>query len=78
MAAVRAFAGLDIAWEADSDSRLLAAGSLARRFGISFYDALYVALGDELGMPLVTADRDLYEHIASGPLVVTFIEDIDF
>ena len=39
---------------------------LAKRFGLTFYDALYVGLAQELGMELITADRRLSHRL--GPL----------
>ena len=74
--AVRDFAGLQIARELDSDSRLAAAASLAGQFGVSFYDALYLALAEELNLRLVTADRQFYERVAPGPIAVAYIDEL--
>ena len=38
---------------------------IALSAGISFYDALYVALADELALPLVTADAVLARRLAA-------------
>ncbi|HZQ37646.1 MAG TPA: type II toxin-antitoxin system VapC family toxin, partial [Dehalococcoidia bacterium] len=41
--------------------------SVARSCTIAFYDGLYVALAQRLGVPLITADRKLYERIRHLP-----------
>ena len=38
---------------------------LASRYKLTFYDALYVGLAQELGMELVTADRRLHHRVSS-------------
>jgi predicted nucleic acid-binding protein len=35
--------------------------------GCAFYDGLYVALAQRLGIPLITADRKLYERVHQLP-----------
>jgi predicted nucleic acid-binding protein len=42
---------------------------LARQHGCSLYDALYLALAQQLGVPLVTADQRLYRQIGHLPAV---------
>lgn len=44
---------------------LAEAGSIAFRHGISVYDAIYVALANELGCEFVTADEKLFRKIRS-------------
>ncbi|MBI5161687.1 MAG: type II toxin-antitoxin system VapC family toxin [Micrococcales bacterium] len=44
-------------------TRTLVTGAWAHRRNLSFYDALYVALASELGIPLLTADA----RIARAP-----------
>lgn len=38
------------------------AAQLGRRFRLSFYDASFLALAVELDCPLITADREFFEH----------------
>jgi predicted nucleic acid-binding protein len=42
---------------------VLGAYALVHRHGIAFYDALYLALAQRLAVPLLTADRRLYQRI---------------
>ena len=44
-------------------ARRSAALDLALGHGIAYYDALYVQLSRETGLPLLTADYPLYERI---------------
>jgi predicted nucleic acid-binding protein len=48
-----------------TDSIFEPAFDIALGAGISFYDALYVALADELALPLVTADAVLVRRLAA-------------
>ena len=54
----------------DRDSLILGALPLAQRHSIAFYDALYLALAQELDIPLITADRRFYERIRGLPLAL--------
>lgn len=42
---------------------------LATHYKLTFYDAMYVGLAQELGMDLITADRRLYHHVSPLTLV---------
>ena len=42
---------------------------LARRYKLTFYDALYVGLAQELDMELITADRRLQHCVSHLPFV---------
>lgn len=54
------------------------AWGVARRFGRSFYDGLYVALAERADCTLVTADRKLYNALREGDLAgrLTWVEEI--
>ena len=46
-----------------------AALRLAIRYRLTFYDALYVALAQQLDMDLITADRRLHDRVSALPFV---------
>ena len=50
---------------------------LAYQRGISVYDAGYVALSDELGLPLVTADARLVRALAGTEHDVRLLDDVE-
>lgn len=52
------------------DELIVAAYSLVHQYRCSFYDALYVALALDLQLPLITADRKLYERIKELPGII--------
>ena len=54
----------------DSSELILSASPLAHRYGCALYDALYLALAQQLGLPFVTADAKLYRLIRALPEVV--------
>lgn len=70
------FFGLGIHMDVDPDSRLMAADVLSRGLRISFYDALYVALAQELGCRFVTADVQLYDRVHADLPYVAWIGDL--
>jgi predicted nucleic acid-binding protein len=41
----------------------------------SFYDALYLALAEELGARLITADRELFERLVQAVDYLLWIAD---
>jgi len=53
-----------------TDQLIRAAFQLVHRHGIAFYDALYLALADDLGVPLITADRRFYQRVRALPHVL--------
>lgn len=54
----------------DTSDLILSAYTRVSRHGIAFYDALYLALAQQLDILFVTADRRLYQRIAQLPLVI--------
>jgi predicted nucleic acid-binding protein len=50
---------------------------LALEYGISAYDAVYVALASEEGLPLVTADARLVRALAGSPHAVLHLDDVE-
>jgi predicted nucleic acid-binding protein len=50
---------------------------LALKYGISAYDAVYVALAAEEGLPLVTADARLVRALAGSPHTVLHLDDVE-
>jgi predicted nucleic acid-binding protein len=52
------------------DDLILAAYPLVHQHQIAFYDALYLALAQQLSLPLLLADRRLYQRIRGLPEVV--------
>jgi predicted nucleic acid-binding protein len=50
---------------------------LALDHGISAYDAVYVALAAEEGLPLVTADARLVRALAGSPHAVLHLDDVE-
>ena len=51
-----------------AESLAVEAYSLAARFGVTIYDALYVVLAGRIGGVLVTADSRLFARISPTPL----------
>jgi predicted nucleic acid-binding protein len=55
----------------------VAALLLALEYGISAYDAVYVALAAEEELPLVTADARLVRALAGSPHTVLHLDDVE-
>jgi predicted nucleic acid-binding protein len=72
-AILTAFEGLGIALEAVSWRQVLA---VARRFNRSAYDAVYLALAEARGEPLVTADLRLYRSVHEQLEWVQWLGDV--
>lgn len=54
----------------EDDDLLRAAYRLAHEHRVAFYDALYLALAARLEIPVVTADRRLFDQVREVPHVV--------
>jgi predicted nucleic acid-binding protein len=50
--------------------------AMAMEYGLSAYDASYVALSDWIGAPLVTADQRLLRALAASPYQALWLGDI--
>jgi predicted nucleic acid-binding protein len=70
LAAMSDFAELAIADRIDRDERVSRAVTLALQYGLSFYDALYLALAEELNARLVTADLDICDRTKESDISV--------
>lgn len=49
---------------------MVSAFDLVHQHGCAFYDALYLALAEQLGIPFITADWKLYLRIRRLPYVI--------
>jgi len=59
-----------------SPASVFEALGLALEYGISAYDAVYVALANEEGLALVTADARLVRALAGSPHAVLHLDDV--
>jgi len=70
-AAMADFAGLlDAVAPIRPASVLISAAELARRLGVSFFDACYLQVARELGVRLLTADQAFYRQVGAQPDVI--------
>jgi len=60
-----------------SPASVFEALGLALEYGISAYDAVYVALANEEGLALVTADARLVRALAGSPHAVLHLDDVE-
>ena len=54
----------------DSNELVVSAYPLVHQYGCALYDALYLALGQRLTLPFITADRKLYQRLRHPPSIV--------
>ena len=59
----------------DADVLILPAYRLSVRLGCSFYDAMYLSLGEYRDMPVIHADRNLHKALAGRFPLEVWIED---
>src|SRR3989304_8559307 len=73
----RRFFALRIVQPTDPDDRISLALELAYGTGISFFDAMYVALAEELALQVLTADEFLLERVGRHlPSAMVHIADV--
>jgi predicted nucleic acid-binding protein len=70
------FLGTGVYLEADGDALLRAAIDATRRYEVTPYDALYLALAESLGFGFVTADRALYRHVRDEIAYIRWISSV--
>lgn len=58
-----------------TDSLILPAYRLARRFGCSYYDAIYLALAEATALPFLHADDKLRRNLGTRFPLSLWIED---
>ena len=66
--AIEEFLALGLTFQ-DEDGLITNAYDLVHRHGCALYDAFYVALAQQLSVPLLTADRRLYDRLRRLPYV---------
>ena len=67
--AIEEFLALNL--ETTSDARIVRlAYGLAHEYECAFYDALYLALAQEMGVPVITADGRLFRRVREIPTVL--------
>ena len=59
-----------------SGNLLLSSLDLALEHGITAYDASYIAPALELGLPLITADRKLFEKLNHQDAEILWLGDL--
>ncbi len=67
--AIEAFLSLDLEIAGEDELVYLAYG-LAHEYGCAFYDALYLALAQDLDLSFITADGRLYRRVWELPAVL--------
>ncbi|MFH1024924.1 MAG: type II toxin-antitoxin system VapC family toxin [Planctomycetota bacterium] len=76
-AALEALTDLSLRVEPLHPDVLRKANAIAWAYGITLYDALYVALAEQVGYPLVTADGVMVKKLR-GHKIVLKLADLDF
>lgn len=59
----------------DSDALIERAARVARRIGTSVYDAVYLALAEELGLRFVSNDHDLLTKASDLPIAAVHLSE---
>ena len=66
--------GLHLAYDSDL---ILSAFDFSSQLGIAFYDALYLTLAENLSLPLITADKELYEYLRDKMPCMMWVGDYE-
>jgi len=75
--AIELLEALNLRTERLTSETLRKANAIAWAYGIAMYDAAYVGLAEQLGLPLVTADETLLKKI-QGHSIVLRLADMEF
>lgn len=67
---------LDIVIVEPTSERRIVALNLGLTHDIAYYDALYLQLAEEVGLPLLTADRPFFDRIVGAFPRTTFLGDL--
>lgn len=67
---------LDLHQERDPNWLIQEARRIALELQVGFYDATYLSLAESLGLPLVTADKKLYDGVKDKVPYVRWIGDL--
>lgn len=57
-------------------ARRIAALGMGLRYNIAFYDALYLQVAEETGIPLLTADRPFFDRVVGAFPTTRFLGDL--
>ena len=74
--AMRDFFAFRIHAPDDSDALIESASRVAARLGLSVYDATYVAFAEELGVTLVTNDREILQAAGGHQISACALEEV--
>lgn len=74
---LQSFLNLGLAQPIDEEDTLVSAIELTTQFPVAFYDALYLALAQQLGFNYVTADEKFHENTKDKAPQVIWIGDLE-
>jgi len=63
---------------ADSSDLILSAFDFSSQLGIALYDALYLTLAENLSIPFITADKELYERLNDKVPYMKWVGDYEY
>lgn len=73
--AVRGLRGMQVAVQNMTDTVVDSATEIAFTENITFYDAVYLAIAENVGVKFVTADKKLYEQIKKRKNLISLLEN---